>query len=64
LDLQDKVAAFARQRVNRFEPEINFYREAAHVGEIAESGKPDENREILKKIGSNFRIGRKMVNIQ
>ena len=64
MDLQDKVAAFARQSVNRFEPEINFYREAVHVGEILEGGKPDENREILKKIGSNFRIGRKMVNIQ
>ncbi|MFH1246437.1 MAG: hypothetical protein V1489_01510, partial [Candidatus Liptonbacteria bacterium] len=64
MDLQDKVAAFARQRVNRFEPEINFYREAAHVGEIAESGKPDENREILKKIGSNFRIGRKVLSFE
>ena len=44
MDLQDKVAAFERQSVNRFEPEINFYREAAHVGEIVESGKPDKNR--------------------
>ena len=62
--IQDKLAAFARQSVNRFEPEINFYREAAHVGEIAEGGKPDENREILKKIGSNFRIGRKRLSFE
>ncbi len=64
MDLQDKVAAFARQRVNRFEPEINFYREAVHIGEIAESGKPDEQREKLKKIGSNFRIGRKRLSFE
>ena len=63
-NLQDKVAAFARQSVNRFEPEIEFYREAALVGEIAEGGNPDEKREKLKKIGSNFRIGGKEVNIQ
>ena len=63
-DLQDKVAAFARQSVNRFEPEINFYREAAHVGELAESGKPDENREILKKIGSNFRLSGKELSFE
>jgi len=70
--IQDKLAAFARQgakhnsgtSVNRFEPEINFYREAVHVGELAESGKAEENREKLKKIGSNFRIGRRRVNIQ
>ncbi|MFA6584261.1 MAG: recombinase family protein, partial [Elusimicrobiaceae bacterium] len=63
-NLQDKVAAFAQQTVNRFEPEINFYREAAHVGEIAESGKPDEKREKLKKIGSNFRIGGKVLSFE
>ena len=62
--IQDKLAAFARQSVNRFEPEINFYREAAHVGEIAESGKAEENREKLKKIGSNFRIGRRRLSVE
>ncbi len=63
-DLQDKVAAFERQSVNRFEPEINFYREAAHVGEVLEGGKPEEKREILKKIGSNLRIGRKRLSFE
>ncbi len=63
-DLQEKVAAFERQSVNRFEPEIEFYRDAAHVGEILERGKSDENREILKKIGSNFQIGRKVLSFE
>ena len=64
IDLQDKVAAFARQSANRFEPEINFYREAALVGEVVGRGKPEENREIMKKIGSNFRIGRKELSFE
>ena len=63
-EIENKLAAFARQGANRFEPELELYREAVHVGEIAESGKPDENREILKKIGSNFRIGRKVLSFE
>ncbi len=63
-EIENKLAAFARQGDNRFEPEIELYREAVHVGELAESGKAEENREKLKKIGSNFRIGRRRVNIR
>ncbi len=58
------VNSFARQSVNRFEPEIELYREAVHVGELAESGKAEENREKLKKIGSNFRIGRRRLSVE
>ena len=39
--------SLARQGANRFEPEIELYREAVHVGELAESGKAEENREKL-----------------
>ena len=53
----------ARQGANRFEPEIELYREAVHVGELAERGKAEENREKLKKIGSNFRIGRRRLSV-
>ncbi|PIU20009.1 MAG: hypothetical protein COT18_04455 [Elusimicrobia bacterium CG08_land_8_20_14_0_20_59_10] len=42
-----KLAAFARQGANRFEPVLELYREAVHVGELAESGKAEENREKL-----------------
>ena len=62
--IQDKSAAFARQGDNRFEPELELYREAIHVGELAESGKAEENREKLKKIGSNFRIGRRRLSVE
>ncbi len=63
-EIENKLAAFARQGVNRFEPEIAFYREAVHVGELAERGKAEENREKLKKIGSNFRIGGKDLSLE
>ena len=63
-EIENKLAAFARQGANRFEPEIELYREAVHVGELAESGKAEENREKLKKIGSNFRIGRRRLSVE
>ena len=62
-EIENKLAAFARQGANRFEPEIELYREAVHVGELAERGKAEENREKLKKIGSNFRIGRRRLSV-
>jgi len=63
-EIENKLAAFARQGANRFEPELELYREAVHVGELAESGKAEENREKLKKIGSNFRIGRRRLSVE
>jgi len=62
--LQDSLAAFERESVNRFEPVLGLIREAVHVGETWESGKPEENREILRKIGSNFRIGGKELSFE
>ena len=62
--LQDDLAAFERESVNRFEPALEFFKESIHVGELAESGKPDENREKLKKIGSNFRISEKRLTFE
>ena len=64
VEIENKLAAFARQGANRFEPEIELYREAIHVGELAERGKAEENREKLKKIGSNFRIGRRRLSVE
>ncbi len=46
-NLQDTLAAFERQSVNRFEPVLGLIHEAVHVGELAESGKAEENREKL-----------------
>ncbi|MDO8802969.1 MAG: recombinase family protein [Elusimicrobiota bacterium] len=63
-EIENKLAAFARQGANRFEPELELYREAVHVGELAESGNAEENREKLKKIGSNFRIGRRRLSVE
>ena len=62
--LQDDLAAFERESVNRFEPVLGLINEAVHVGELAESGKPEENREKLKKIGSDFRISEKRLTFE
>ena len=50
--------------VNRFEPALEFLKETIHIGELAEGRKPDENREKLKKIGSNFRISEKRLTFE
>jgi hypothetical protein len=52
-----KLAAFEREGSKRFEPLIGFYKTAVHAGEAAVSGKPEENLQILKNIGSNLIIG-------
>ena len=64
VEIENELAAFARQGANRFEPEIELYREAIHVGELAERGRAEENREKLKKIGSNFRIGGRRLSVE
>jgi len=52
-----KLAAFEREGSKRFEPLIGFYKSAVHAGESAVAGNPEENLQILKKIGSNFLLG-------
>jgi hypothetical protein len=46
--------SLAREGSKRFEPLIGFYKLAVHAGESAVSGKPEENLQILKNIGSNL----------
>jgi len=63
-EIEMKLAAFARQGSNRFEPLIGFYKTAVLAGESAVSGKPEENLEIMKKIGSNFFLGGKRITFK
>ena len=63
-EIEMKLAAFARQGSNRFEPLIGFYKTAVLAGESAVSGKPEENLEVMKKIGSNFVLGGKRITFK
>ena len=58
-----KLAAFEREGSKRFEPLIGFYKTAVHAGESAVAGNPEENLQILKKIGSNFLLGGKKIKV-
>jgi hypothetical protein len=63
-EIKGELKSVSLPPADRFEPEIELYREAVHVGELAERGKAEENREKLKKIGSNFRIGRRRLSVE
>ena len=59
-----KLAAFEREGSKRFEPLIGFYKTAVLAGEAAAAGNPEENLQILKKIGSNFLLGGKKIKLK
>ncbi len=56
IDLSEKLAAFERKSHNRFEPMSRFIEAANQAGFSALQENPEETRDFLKKIGSNFRI--------
>jgi hypothetical protein len=56
-EIENKLAAFARQGAMRFEPLKRFYELCAVVGESAVAGSSSENLQIMRKIGSNFLLG-------
>ena len=58
-----KLAAFEREGSKRFEPLMGFYKTAVLAGESAVAGNPEENLQILKKIGSNFLLGGKKIKV-
>ena len=63
-EIENKLAAFARQGANRFEPLKRFYKLCVDVGESAVSGSPSDNLQKLKNIGSNLIIGGKKINLK
>ena len=56
-EIENKLAAFAREGSKRFEPLKRFYELCVDVGESAVSGSPADNLQKLKNIGSNLIIG-------
>jgi len=63
-EIENKLAAFARQGANRLEPLKRFYALCRAVGESADSGSPADNLQKLKNIGSNLIIGGKKINLK
>ena len=59
-----KLAAFEREGSKRNEPLIGFYKTAVLAGESAVTGSPEENLQILKKIGTNFLLGGKKIKLK
>jgi DNA invertase Pin-like site-specific DNA recombinase len=58
-ELRGKLDAFEANRLNRFEPAIQFVLEAKHGGILLAEGKPEEKRDFLKKVGSNLLVAEK-----
>jgi hypothetical protein len=56
-EIENKLAAFARQGSKRFEPLKRFYELCVDVGESAVAGNSADNLQKLKNIGSNLIIG-------
>ena len=56
IEVSEKLRDFERKGYNRFEPMINFIKAANQAENIALHGNLFEQKDFLKKIGSNFRI--------
>jgi len=63
-ELKGKLDAFERNRANRFEPAIRFVLEAKNATFLLAEGKPEQKRDFLKKIGSNFHVAEKSLTVE
>jgi len=63
-ELKGKLEAFERNRQNRFEPAIRFILEAKDATILLSTGKPEQKRDYLKKIGSNFQLADKSLAVE
>ena len=54
--MKDKLTAFEQESNNRFELAANFINTVKQAEIIALQENPEQGRDFLKKIGSNFRL--------
>ena len=64
MEIENKLAAFAREENMRNEPLRRFYELCVVVGESAVSGSPADNLQIMRKIGSNFLLGGQKIKLK
>lgn len=62
IEASEKLSAFERKSRDRFEPAINFIKEANSVERLALLGNQQEIRDFVKKIGSNFRLAQRALS--
>ena len=62
-ELRGKMESFEANRRSRFEPAIQFVLEAKHGAKLLVEGNPEQKRDFLKKIGSNFQVGEKALGV-
>ena len=63
-ELRGKLEAFEHNRPNRFEPAIQFVLETKQTTILLSEGKPEQKRDFLKKIGSNFQLADKSLAVE
>ena len=63
-ELRGKLESFATNRHNRFEPAMQFVLEAKHASKLLSEGNPEQKRDFLKKIGSNFQVAEKSLAVE
>jgi site-specific DNA recombinase len=63
-ELKGKLEAFERNRLNRFEPLMQFVSEAKNATFLLAEGNKEKNRDFLKKIGSNFDVAEKTLTVE
>jgi len=63
-ELRGKLEAFEPNRRNRFEPAIQFVLETKQATILLSEGKPEQKRDFLKKIGSNFQLADKSLAVE
>ena len=62
--MRDKLEEFEHNRTNRFEPAIQFVKEAKNATFLLAEGNQEKNRDFLKKIGSNFQLADKSLSVE
>ena len=63
-ELRGKLEAFEQNRTNRFEPAIQFVKEAKTATILLAEKNPEKNRDFLRKIGSNFQLAEKRLSVE
>ena len=63
-EIENKLAAFAREESTRNEPLKRFYELCVVVGESAVTGSSSDNLQIMRKIGSNFLLGGQKIKLK
>ena len=62
-EIKGKLEAIAANRKSRFEPAIEFIKEAKNGTFLLAEGNREKNRDFLQKVGSNFLVAEKSLSV-